>query len=351
MEGFHLGFFSRKLDFVINKHVGLSAVNKVMIGGIEQTILIQAEDVTKPVLLFLHGGPSMPIPGVSSRGRDYTIATNTKELVKNFVLVLWDQRGTGKSYDSNIAQETMNVSQFVADTIELTDYLRNRFEKEKIFLVGHSWGTVIGLNAASVSPEKYYSYVGISQIVNWAENDRLGLIWTMEEAARRKNNKALKELKTVGEPPWKESMEQWGVLRKWQRNFNTFTYKTEDNRYPKLLMIAWQMMQSKEYKLKDMANTFARGFKLVYTDKFIQELSQIDFAKSTPKIAIPATFFHGRKDVHVYGKPVEAYVEALVADSGKQFVWFEKSAHAFHPDDTKKIEMRLIDELKYAEGI
>ncbi|WP_245976808.1 alpha/beta fold hydrolase [Oceanobacillus arenosus] len=345
-----MGFLSGKLDFVIDEN-GLSNVDRVMIGDINQTILIQAEDVTKPILLFLHGGPSMPIPGVSSKGRDYTIATNTKELVKNFMLVFWDQRGTGKSYNNHIAEETMNVSQFVADTIELTDYLRKRFVKKKIFLVGHSWGTVIGLKAASAFPEKYYSYVGISQIVNWVENDRLGLIWTKEEATRRKNMKALKELIAVGEPPWTESVEQWGVLRKWQRNFNTFTYKTEDNRYPKLLMFFWQMMQSKEYNLKDMADTFAKGFKLVYSDNFIHELSQIDFAKSTPKIAIPATFFHGRKDVHVYGKPVEDYVEALVADSGKQFVWFEKSAHAFHPDDTKEIEMRLIDELKYAERI
>jgi hypothetical protein len=75
---------------------------------------------------------------------------------------------------------------------------------------------VIGLKAASSFPEKYYSYVGISQIVNWVDNDRLGLIWTKEEAKRRKNE-ALNE---VSGRPWTESMEQWGVLRKWQCNFN-----------------------------------------------------------------------------------------------------------------------------------
>jgi pimeloyl-ACP methyl ester carboxylesterase len=116
---------------VINKN-GVSEVEKVLIGELKQTILIQAEEVTKPVLLLLHGGPSMPFPGVSSRGRDYTIVTNTKELVKHFVLVFWDQRSTGKSYHRGIPQKTMNVSQFVADKIELTDYLRERFFQKNI---------------------------------------------------------------------------------------------------------------------------------------------------------------------------------------------------------------------------
>ena len=143
-----MNLFSRKHDFEINVN-GISAVEKVIIGEIEQFILIQAEEISNPVLLFLHGGPSMPLPGVSSRSRDYTIATNTKELVKNFILVFWDQRGTGKSYHKNIPQSTMNISQFVLDTIELTDYLRERFNKDKIFLAAHSWGTILGLKVIS----------------------------------------------------------------------------------------------------------------------------------------------------------------------------------------------------------
>lgn len=151
---------SKKPDFTI-ANSGISSIEKVLLGGIEQYILIQAEDPTKPVLLFLHGGPSMPVSGVSNRGTDYTIATNTKELVKNFVLVFWDQRGTGKSYNRMIKRETMTLNQFISDANELIDLLRERFCQQKIFLAGHSWGTLLGLSLVHQYPEKFYSYIGI----------------------------------------------------------------------------------------------------------------------------------------------------------------------------------------------
>lgn len=338
--------FSGKHDYVIGEN-GISAIEKVWIGEMEQTILIQTEEKSNPILLLLHGGPSLPLPGVSSRGRDYTITTNTKELVKNFVLVFWDQRGTGQSYNKRIMKDTMNVSQFVSDTIELTDYLRSRFNKEKIFLAGHSWGSILGLTAISQQPCKYYSYIGISQIVNWTENDRLGLDWAKEEAKRRGNIKALNELNSVGEPPFLNSFEQWGVLRKWQRKFNTLIYSDEDIKHPGLFKITMDMFKSKEYSLKDIINTFYRGFKLIYTFDFINELPRINFKETTQKIDIPITFKHGAKDVHVHVKPIEDYYKLLKCDKGKQLIWMEKSAHAFHPDDTKLIEQHLINELKH----
>lgn len=321
----------------------------MLIGEVEQSILIQAEEKTKPVLLVLHGGPSMPLPGVSSRGRDYTIVTNTKELVKHFVLVFWDQRGTGKSYHKNIQESTMNVSQFVSDTINLTDYLRKKFNKEKIFLVGHSWGTILGLKVVSQHPEKYYSYVGISQIVNWVENDKLGLIWAKEEARKRGNKKALKELYSVGEPPWVESLEQWGTLRKWQVRFSTLIYSDKDIKHPGFSKIAKDMLQSKDYTIKDIWNAFYKGYQLIYNFDFINQLPQINFIKTTPRVEIPITFIHGKKDVHVHGQLVKDYFEILESNQGKQLIWLEKSAHAFHPDDTKMIEKYLIEELKHID--
>lgn len=343
-------FFSKQPDFIIGEN-GISTVRKVPIGGIDQTILIQGEDLTKPVLLLLHGGPSMPIPGVSSRGSDYTIATNTKRLVENFILIFWDQRGTGKSYHPSIPQDSMNIEQFVSDTIELTDYLRETFEQEKIFLAGHSWGSIIGLMAADKHPEKYYSYVGLSQIVNWTENDRLGLFWAKEEARKRKNHKALDELNSVGEPPFVQSFQQWGVLRKWQRKFGTLIYTDEHIKHPGLAKITLDMFRSEDYTLKDMIHTFHKGFQLVYTYDFINELPYIDFVKTIPKVNLPITFIHGTKDVHVFGSLVEEYFDGLEADHGKQMVWLEQSGHAFHPDDTKKIEQLLIEEIRHIKRL
>ncbi len=337
-----LGIFSRKPDFEIPSS-GIQSVEVVTLGVIKQSILIQADDVTKPVLLFIHGGPSMPLPGISSKGRDYTIITNTKELVKKFVVVFWDQRGTGKSYHQEIPQESMTIEQFISDANELVDYLRDRFKQEKIFLAEHSWGTTIGLNLASRYPEKFNSYVGISRIISWTENDGFALRWLKEEAKRRGNKKAITELENVGEPPYIESFEQWSVIRKWQRIFNTLVYQTEDA--PGLFALTMDMVRSEEYSLKDVYHTFYKGFKLIYSQRFIEELATNNFMESVPELPIPVTFIHGRHDFHVNGSLVESYFNQMDAPKGKRMIWVEKSAHAFHPSDTKRIEQHLIEEL------
>jgi len=256
-------FMLKKRDYVISEN-GISSVEKVMLGGINQCILIQAEDPCKPVLLIIHGGPSMPLPGVSSKGQDYTIVTNTRQLVRNFV-VFWDQRGTGKSYSSDIPLDTITIEQFILDAEELTDYLRSRFKHNKIFLAGHSWGSTIGLSLAIKSPDKFYSYIGFSQIISWTENDKLALEWIKEEAKRRGNGKALKELESIGNPPLTESFEKWSISRKWQRNFNTLIYTDEQIKHPGMMGVTKAMLQSETYTLKDIFNSFYKGFKLVYS--------------------------------------------------------------------------------------
>jgi pimeloyl-ACP methyl ester carboxylesterase len=339
-----LKLFTAKPDFVISK-TGISSVEKVRLGEIDQYILIQAEDTTKPVLLFLHGGPSMPVPGVSNRGKDYTLATNTKELIKNFVLVFWDQRGTGKSYNSRIDQETMTLSQFISDGNELIDFLRERFSREKIFLVGHSWGSLLGLSLVQRFPEKIYSYVGISQIVNWAKNDELVLEWAKNEAVKRKNNKGLAKLNAIGQPPFIESMDQWGEIRKW--TMKRMVYSDDEIKHPGLFKSTIVLWRSKDYSLMDVYNSFIRGFKLVFHLGFIKEIAQVDFNQQLPYVSIPVTFIHGRKDTHLYGQLAEEYYNLLKAEKGKRFIWMDKSSHVFHPDDTKLIEQHIIEELKH----
>ncbi|WP_456274617.1 alpha/beta fold hydrolase [Bacillus sp. AK031] len=338
----------QKPDFMIPPE-GIDSVERVTLGGIQQTILIQSTAMNLPVLLFLHGGPSMPLPGVSSRGKNYTVATNTKELVKHFTLVFWDQRGTGKSYHKNIPQETMNFEQFVQDANEMTDFLLKRFNQQKIYLAAHSYGSLIGMYLIHHHPQKFYSYTGISQLISWTENDKLSLQWLKTEAAARHDKKALKELNAVGVPPFLEGQKQWGVLRKWQMKYNSMVYTDKNIKHPGLAKISLNMLLSKDYRLSDMKHTFYDGFKLVYSDEFIRNIPLINVAKDIPRIGIPVTFIHGKHDVHVHGELLEDYVENLNAEHGKRIVWCDKSAHLFHPDDTKDIENLLIQELNHSQ--
>jgi pimeloyl-ACP methyl ester carboxylesterase len=115
----------------------ISTIEKVEVGGIQQGLIIRGEDITKPVLLFLHGGPGTPEFAV--------LQESDLNLEKNFVVVYWDQRGAGLSYASDIPAATMNVDQLIEDTKELSEILKTRFDEEKLFLMGHSWGGDLSL--------------------------------------------------------------------------------------------------------------------------------------------------------------------------------------------------------------
>lgn len=327
----------------------ISEVVKVMLGGVEQHILIQAEDRSKPILLLLHGGPSMPIPGVSSKGQDYTIVTNTKKLIKHFVVVFWDQRGTGKSYSRHIPAQSMTVKQFIADAHELTVYLQDRFQQKKIFLAGHSWGSIIGLALITQYPQNYYAYTGFSQIVNWTKNDELSLKWLRKEASRRGKQKALLQLNAIGDPPFDQSFEQWAVLRKWQRNFNTLIYTDNTIKHPGMWGIMKALLQSETYSLRDIYNCFIPGFRLVYSLSFVRELAEYYFDEKVVELTIPITLIHGKYDCHVHGSLVQSFYEQIKAVE-KRMIWAGKSGHTFHPDDTKDNEQHLIDQLRFCDS-
>ncbi|UYZ21991.1 alpha/beta fold hydrolase [Mesobacillus jeotgali] len=344
-----MGFFFRKPDFYIPEG-GIDKLENITLGGFQQTILIQSCSPKNPVLLFLHGGPSMPLPGVSSRGKNYTVATNTKELVKHFTVVFWDQRGTGKSYHKDIPQTSMTFEQLVSDAAELTDFLRETFHQEKIFLAAHSFGTLIGMYLLNKQPGKFHTYVGISQIISWTENDRAGLAWLKEEAKRRGDYKALNELEAVGEPPFVKGYKQWGILRKWQMRYSTMVYQDDNIKHPGLARVSLGMLTAKEYVLADVFHSFYSGFKLIYTDEFIRNIPNINVQKEVPSVDIPVTFIHGRKDVHVHAHFAEDYLNTLKTNHEKKFIWMEKSAHLFHPDDTALIEQHLINELSHIKA-
>jgi len=129
-----------------------------LIGGIPQSMIIQSVDPENPVLLFLHGGPGMTEVFMEL---DYPTG-----LERHFTMVWWEQRGAGMSYSSDIPPETMTIEQMIADTIEVADYLRDRFQQDRILLLGHSWGSYLGIQVAAAAPDRFHAYVGMAQIVH-----------------------------------------------------------------------------------------------------------------------------------------------------------------------------------------
>jgi pimeloyl-ACP methyl ester carboxylesterase len=334
-----MGLLKRKRDFVISA-TGLDVVEVITLGGVDQSILIQAEDVTKPVLLFVHGGPCMPVPGVVSRGQDYAVSTMTKELVKHFVVVFWDQRGAGKSYQKSAPPETFRVEQFFQDCIELIELLTNRFQRDKVYLAGHSWGSIIGLTVASRIPEKLHGYVGISQILNWSDNDLLCYQWVRTKAKNAHDQKTLKRLDDLGPPPYLE-LKKWTDFRRPLIKYNSMIYSSDVVRHPGMLGAFMIFLNSSEFSIKDIFHSFYSSYNLTYTQDLIEDFSKINL-DALKRIEIPVAFLHGVHDFHVDGRPVEKFYQQLAAPLGKEMVWHEKSSHMFHPEDAREIEKFLI---------
>jgi pimeloyl-ACP methyl ester carboxylesterase len=161
----------------------------VTINGVEQGMFIRSADTTHPVLLFLHGGPAMPTYVLEQK---YPTG-----LEKDFTIVWWEQRGAGLSYSSDIPPETMTVKQMVADTVAATDYLRKRFGKEKIYLMGHSWGSFIGIQAAAQAPERYHAYIGVGQLTNQLESERLAYAYMLNAYRAQGNADMVRKLETA----------------------------------------------------------------------------------------------------------------------------------------------------------
>lgn len=128
----------------------------VDINGVRQGMIIQSTDISHPVLLFLHGGPGMP--------EFFINTTHPTGLEQDFTVVWWEQRGAVLSYDADIPPQSMTVAQMIADTVAVTDYLLRRFGKDEIYLLGHSWGSFLGIQVAAAAPGRYHAYIGMGQV-------------------------------------------------------------------------------------------------------------------------------------------------------------------------------------------
>ena len=143
----------------------------VNINGVEQGMFIKGKNVSNPILLYLHGG--MP---------DYFLTQKyPTKLEDNFTVVWWEQRGSGISYRDDIPKESITLEQLISDTLVVTNYLRNRFHREKIYLMGHSGGTFFGIQAAAQHPELYYAYIGESQSTYQLKSEKLVYDYMLQE--------------------------------------------------------------------------------------------------------------------------------------------------------------------------
>jgi pimeloyl-ACP methyl ester carboxylesterase len=311
-------------------------LEKITLGDLEQWIFIRGIDQTNPVLVFLHGGPGIPLLGMSSSRR------NDKELIKHFTVVHWDQRGAGKSYYQDIPVHSMTYDRFVEDCNELIDYLRNRFRTPKVFIVAHSGGTVIGMKTAHKYPEKIHAYVGVSQSIDGYDEQKVAYDFILEQAEKIGDISRYNAIKAIGPPPYdspKKYLKQAGHIGR----YGGFLADSSIKQYFKMGVLIIYFLTSPEYSLLEGFRTFRnKGFDFTM-NAIWEEYKNINLTKEIQSIKVPIYFFEGKYDMTTPTVLVEKFYGNLNAEKGKYLIIFENSGHLPMIEEKERYEELLIN--------
>lgn len=298
----------------------IASIQRVELGGLDQFILVRGKDVSNPIILFLHGGPGYPQISFARRYQE--------KLEKSFIVVNWDQRGSGKSYSNNIPKETMSREQFIKDTKELIDYLCKKYGKEKIYLAGHSWGSDLGLHVIKEYPEKVAAFISIGQMVNGIENERISYDYVFEMAQKNKDTRALEDLERIGRPPYKNQSRDIMIQRRWLSKYHGVERQTNT-----LNDIVLGSIFSPEYTGLDGIK-FLLGWKFTSNTMFGNNIG-LDFMRDIPEVKVPIYFCVGVYDYNTPSELIEKYYNQLIAPE-KELILFEESAHYPHFEESEK---------------
>ena len=312
---------------------GISSLEEITLGGVKQWIFVRGTDRKNPVLIFLHGGPGEPAAGMSSS------RSSDAGLIEHFTVVHWDQRGAGKSYDSDIPINSMTLDRLVEDCSELIDHLQNRFNTQKIFLVGHSAGTPLGIKTAYRYPEKVHAYVGVAQVINDYEQQRISYDFIVEEAEASGKVRIQNAIKELGPPPYDTPEKEYEKARHIIR-YGGFI---RDNPIKQMAIIMLSYLTSPEYSLSDGLKTMnGKGLNFTMNARW-EEMKSINFPTEIQSIGVPVYFFVGKYDMITPSVLVEDFYNNLDAEKGKKLILFENSAHWLMMEEKEKYQDLLVN--------
>ncbi len=302
----------------------IALLEELEINGMKQWISVRGKDRTNPILLWLHGGPGsaqMPVAHHFDQA-----------LEEHYVVVHWDQRGAGKSNHSGFSEDTMRVQQYKDDTLKLISYLTEMLEQDKVYLLGHSWGTQLGIELVSELPQMFHGYIAVSQVVDHAQAVGIATDWLRGEMKDSGDQDGLAKLDQVGNP-----VKYHSDYRKLAQLVNSYGGNM-DMDFKDLVLIAFR---APEYSFLDyfrLLNGMNRGGGPLHEEGM---MAQLDYIEAIPKLEVPAYFLIGRNDYNTPFKLVENYYQIIEAPE-KELVVFENSAHTPFFSESEKFHRELI---------
>ncbi len=303
----------------------------VEVNGTRQGMFIKSVNAANAVLLYLHGG--MP---------DYFLSARYPTgLEKTFTVVWWEQRGSGISYSPDIPRETMTMEQLLSDVFAVTDSLRRRFGKSRIYLMGHSGGSFIGIQAVARSPERYHAYIGVAQMSYQLESERLGWEYMLDEFRTSGNIAMVKRLLAApvtlsgGVPPRYAAIRDVAMHRLGIGTMREMRFL--------LTGLVLPSLQFREYTVKEKVNLWRAksrsGISILWDRMVATDLRQQLIAIDTP-----VYFFHGRFDYTVNYALAKDYLGAIRAPV-KGFYTFDSSAHSPMFEEPEKMNRILREDV------
>lgn len=286
----------------------------IVIGGIRQAIWVKGNDLSKPLFLFLHGGPGNSVMSYSNKFCD--------QLYQHFVVVQWDQRDVGETLKLNPSPVPLTLSVMQQDAQQVVDSLLQRFGRKKLYVAGHSWGTALGFHLARTRPAQVEAFIAIGSMVNQLESERIALELMKTRATKSNDQTTLHALMKV-EIPFRGG-EQLYIHRK-----SLLAYTHARTRLSKQLVLAW-----------------AAKWLPVFN-----EASRENLFNSLPEVHCPVYFFAGRNDYQTNSILVEQYFKKLKAPA-KGFYWFEKAGHSIPSAFGARMQQIIVNDiLKSPSGL
>ena len=310
---------------------GVQETFKLRIGGIDQWVYTRGQDRNNPVLLFVHGGPASPSAP--------TMWLYQRPLEEYFTVVNYDQRGAGRTYLENEIEKvrpTLRIGQFVDDAVEMAQAISQRYGKRKVILVGHSWGTVVGMRAVLAHPELFHAYVGIGQVISMQDNEKVSFDFALAQARKENNQKAIQALESIAPYPGDTPITRERIVteRTWAQHYGGLAAYRGDFAY-----YFNAPLLSPEYD-EAAVKAIDKG-SLLTLERVLKEWLEVDF-KPVTKFPVPVVMFMGRHDYTTPSEPTAAWLSKVQAPY-KQAVWFENSSHLVQFEEPGKTLVSLLE--------
>jgi proline iminopeptidase len=317
----------------------VAEITTVTVDGVDNWTTVRGRSVHNPVLLILHGGPGSPeLP---------LFRHFNGELEDSFIVAYWEQPGTCKSYSDDLPESAVTIDKLVDYAKGVIDYLRVRFGKDKVYLVGHSWGSILALRIAERYPELLYAVIGVGQVISVVDGEVKSYRQTLERAREHKNERAIRELEAMGDPPSYVRLggnwyDDFMTKRKWTLYFGLALYGQASYRH-----FERYYFEAPEYTIFDLPK-YVKGRRFT-TRALARDLLAVDLTTQAEKIDVPVYFFMGKYDAISSTSLFDDYVKNLKAPK-KEVVRFEHSAHFVPFEEPDRFNAEVIRVMRETGG-